>query len=382
MKIALLIPDNRDEARDYADPHPRFGPAPTALLEGFAETPNCEIHIVSCVHRPVASPAQLSANVFYHSIVVPKPGWRPTAYRGCITAIRQTLRKIRPDIVHGQGTERYCALAAALSGWPNVITIHGNMLGMAGVLKARIGSFYWFAAKFESFALRRTDGVFCNSLYTERMVGSRTSRTWRIPNAVRQIFFEPLPARIDEVTPILLNIGSIGPHKCQIEILEVARRLFHSGHIFQIQFIGGFPAGEKYGESFMKLLEHARREGWAEYVTSKSQRDLLKAYDRADAIVHFPREEAFGLVVAEAMCRNLKFFGARTGGIPDITEGVESANLYDREDWDGLYGGLARWLASNRKVEIASAGLMKERYHPSVIARRHIEIYHDVLANR
>ena len=36
MKIAMLIPDNRDEFGHYDEPVPVFGPAPTALLEGMS----------------------------------------------------------------------------------------------------------------------------------------------------------------------------------------------------------------------------------------------------------------------------------------------------------------------------------------------------------
>ena len=40
MKIAMLIPDNRDEFGDYDEPNPVFGPAPTALLEGMSQEPS------------------------------------------------------------------------------------------------------------------------------------------------------------------------------------------------------------------------------------------------------------------------------------------------------------------------------------------------------
>jgi hypothetical protein len=50
---------------------------------------------------------------------------------GCIRATRRRLRTLQPDLVHGQGTERDCALSAIFSGFPNVVTIHGNMAELA-----------------------------------------------------------------------------------------------------------------------------------------------------------------------------------------------------------------------------------------------------------
>jgi hypothetical protein len=153
MKIAMVVPDNRDESRRYDDPEPYFGPAPTALLHGFEKIPNCEVHIVCCVQRPLRSPLKLADNIFYHSVLVRKWGWLRGAYVGCITAVRRKLREIQPDIVHGQGTERYCALAAAFSGFCNVITIHGNMRMVARINRARPLSFFWCAAKLERFVI-------------------------------------------------------------------------------------------------------------------------------------------------------------------------------------------------------------------------------------
>ena len=48
----------------------------------------------------------------------PKIGWLRTLYQGCVRATRRKLREIQPDIVHGQGTERDCAIGAVLSGFP------------------------------------------------------------------------------------------------------------------------------------------------------------------------------------------------------------------------------------------------------------------------
>ena len=78
LRVAILTTDKRDHERDYADPIPCFGAAPEALLQGFAGLPEVEILVVSCVHRPIFSPAKIAPNIFYHSLVVPKLGWMRT----------------------------------------------------------------------------------------------------------------------------------------------------------------------------------------------------------------------------------------------------------------------------------------------------------------
>src|SRR5439155_13329895 len=135
--------------------------------------------VISCTQQPMASPQRLADNIWFHSLHVPKLGWLRTGYQGCIRAVRKRLKAIKPDIVHGQGTERDCGLSAIFSGFPNVVTIHGNMSELARLFRRPIASYDWLAARLEAFTLKRTAGVFCNSEYTERLVKPRSRRTWR-----------------------------------------------------------------------------------------------------------------------------------------------------------------------------------------------------------
>ena len=382
MRIAILTTDRRESMPDCTDPQPRIGIAPEALLQGFAQLPEVEIHVVSCLKQPLRSPERIADNIFYHGVVVPRIGWMRTLYQGCIRAVRKKLREIRPDIVHGQGTERDCAMSAVLSGFPNVLTIHGNMVAMAEFYRSRPGSFHWLAARLENFALRRADGVFCNSAYTEGRVVPRTRRVWRVPNAVREKFLEGLPATRPANRPILLNVGVISGYKQQLEILAVARRLWERGVRLEMRFAGSFDTATNYGADFKRQISAAEAAGYARYLGELEINELIAAFDSAAALVHFPREESFGLVVAEALARNLKFFGAATGGVPDITHGVEMAELFPAGNWAAFENSLARWIAADCPRPANAAAVMCERYHPRVVARRHLEIYREVPGHR
>jgi len=327
MKVAVITTDNREHYRDYAAPTPYFGTAPEALLEGFAAMPELEVHVVSGIQKPVKAPERLAENIWFHSVYVPKMGWMRTSYQGCIRAVRRKLKQIKPDMVHGQGTERECSISAVFSRFPNVLTIHGNMAELARLFKAPMGSFGWLAAQLETITLKRTRGVFCNSEYTENLVRPRAPRTWRVPNAIRKLFFDtpksaPPPGRC-----VLLNVGLISERKRQVELLEVARRLHELGLDFEIQFIGAAGSGE-YSKSFFERLKEAEAKGYARHLGLKSTAELIACFDAAHGLAHFPSEEAFGLVVAEALARDLKLFGARVGGVIDISTGVPGAELF------------------------------------------------------
>jgi glycosyltransferase involved in cell wall biosynthesis len=383
MRIAILTTDNREHQRTYQDTQPRFGPAIEAVRQGLAELPDVEIHVISCTQQPMHAPAKLSENTWFHLLHVPKIGWLRTGYQGCVRAIRRKVRELKPDIVHGQGTERECALSAVFSGFPNVVTIHGNMTTVAQAMKARVGSFLWCAALLERFTLPRTLGVFCNSAYTESVVGKYARQTWRVPNAVRREFFQtPLPPAPATAKPILLNIGAISPYKRQLALLEVAEELHGAGHSFELQFIGGMNARDKYGAAFRQRIEAAERSGFARYLGTKSLTELIATLDAASALIHVPSEEAFGLVVAEALARNLKFFGTKIGGVTDIASGIEGAELFPLDDSSALKFAIAQWLRSGCPRPESAAREMQRRYHPEVIAMRHAKIYRAIIASR
>jgi len=381
MKIALLTTDNRDAFREYEKDSPWFGTAPEALLQGLAKQVGVEVHVVSCTQRPMKSPAKLAENIFFHSLLAPKIGWLRTGYQGCIRAVRRKLREIRPDIVHGQGTERDCAISAVFSGYPNVLTIHGNMAALARQFKASPGSYLWLTGRLEDITLPRTQGVFCNSAYTESLVRPRSKRTWRVSNPLRAAFFGPAAENRPVQRPRLINIGAVSARKRQVELLALCRRLHEQGHAFLMEFVGQVDAGGAYGQAFFQAIEHGKKEGYASYLGAMETDPLIAKLDQTDACIHFPSEEAFGLVVAEALARNLKFFGARVGGIMDIAASVEGTELFEADDWAGLEQAIVRWMGKGCPQPTNAAQIMAQRYHPRVIAERHVEIYREVLSS-
>ena len=190
MKLAFITTDNREYFSDLENPRPYFGTAPQALLQGLTDLPDLEVHVLSCARHHLQAPAKIGSNIWFHSLHVPKIGWLRTGYQGCIRAVRKSLRKIRPDVVHGQGTERDCAISAVFSGFPNVVTIHGNMRLVARVTHSPPFSYNWLMAKLEAFTLPRTDGVVAITRYTRDAVATSAKRIWLIPNAVDQDFFQ------------------------------------------------------------------------------------------------------------------------------------------------------------------------------------------------
>jgi glycosyltransferase involved in cell wall biosynthesis len=329
------------------------------------------------------SPEKLADNMWFHCLDVPKLGWLRTGYQGCIRAVRKKLRELQPDIVHGHGTERDCAISAALSGFPNLVTIHGNMAAQARQYRPRIGSYLWLAARLENFTVRKTMGVLCNSTYTRDAIAARARETWLVPHALRTSFFESPPAPNPRPC-VLLNAGVISERKRQLEILDVAEALHRRGLKFEFRFIGFLPKRDNaYARRFLERIKPMEQLGYARFLGPQPEEQLVRCYDSVAGVLHFPNEEAFGNVVVETLARDLKFFGSAVGGIRDIAQGAPEAELFGRDDWSALTDAIERWIRRGHPRPVgAAAALIRQRYHPSVIAARHVEIYREVLSSR
>ena len=380
LTIAILTTDNRDHYRQYELSKPSFGSAPSALLEGFARLPDLNVHVISCTQQIISSPLKLAENISFHSLHVPKIGWLRTGYAGCALAVRRKLLEIQPNIVHAQGTERDCAISAVFSNLPKVLTIHGNIRALAETSQSPLFSFWWFQAKLESLVLPMFSGVFCNSAHTQSLVYTLARKTWLVPNPLRLSFFSPPPASRSYIKPVrFIVVGSITPNKRPLELLRMLKSLYKSGASFHVMFVGS-PGRSTYGKIFLDEVGRAKQDGWLDFQESLPETDLIKLMDSSHALLHFPIEEAFGLVVAEALARGLKLFAAKVGGIVDIAKEVQDAELFDADDWPGLEYSLQAWINNPTPPSSVSRDLMESRYHPKAIAGRHLDIYREVLS--
>jgi glycosyltransferase involved in cell wall biosynthesis len=177
-------------------------------------------------------------------------------------------------------------------------------------------------------------------------------------------------------------VGVISHRKRQVELLEHLLRLRREVP-FEFTFVGKAARGNPYAERFQELLQvaDATYGGFKhrEYLPDKMFRDL---YDDADAMIHFSTEESFGLTFAEALARNLTLFASDVGAIRQIAEGIPSCRIFAQDDFGGLTDSLRSWLQNSGYIvprATAPNHLIASRYHPNVIATKHLEAYREIL---
>jgi glycosyltransferase involved in cell wall biosynthesis len=377
MRIVQITTDSREHFKEYSRPYPYFGTAPEALLEGFQMLANIEVHIISCIRQAVKSPKKVAENIYFHSLFVPKIGWMSSGYYGCSRAIRSLCAKIKPDIVHGQGTERDCALAAVLSGFPNIVTLHGNMRVHARRPEHHRSIYHKMAAILETFCLKRTNGVVAISNYTEQLVKGLASKTWLLPNAVDSRFFDiiltPPCAR-----PRFLFVGSLDKRKNPLGLLKACAPFLKANRC-TLALAGQFDPMGEYGMAFQSEADVLPN---IEYLGFLGRDKLAAEFAKSSVIILPTFEDNCPMVVLEAMAAGLPVAASRVGGVPDLVDHQITGLLFDPENLENMRNCIELLVRDSEfRISAGQAGKRKalEEFHPSRIAKRHIEIYQEIL---
>ncbi|MFC1497323.1 glycosyltransferase family 4 protein [Verrucomicrobiota bacterium] len=384
MRIGIITADRRAEKSYYDASEPCFGSTTTTLLREFSKLTEHEIHILSCSKKAMLAPTIIMGTLNYHLLVVPQAGWLRTLYFGCIRKIKTKLKTIRPDVVLALGSERYPALAAVCSGFPNAIRVFGNMQEIARKTKAPIGSYLWIHSILEKYVIRKTDCVICNSGYTRNLLIKSAKRTEVISNTIRHDFFQPLPGSENKKNdqPHILNIGVISDRKQQQKLLETAYELRANGCNFDLTFIGPANKRESCVKAFFKLLNSTFNTGFVHYCENMDVSSLIQHIDSAHALIHCPSQEAFGLVVVEASARNLQVFSFDEGGIKDIAENIPEIAVSPAGDWGHLKNNISSWIKDGYPQPASACAKVRKRYHPDNFAVDHVSVLKKTIKNK
>ena len=320
-------------------------------------------------------PAKLADNIHFHELLVPHLGWGRSGFAGCGMAVRRLLKGIQPDLVHGQGTERDCAVSMMFAPkGPRLLTIHGHMARIAEILDAKPLSYYWLVKQLESLAVRRADGVVAITRYTQNRLGEKARKTWVVPNAVDASFFDVhSPAQGN----IALCVASLSAWKRQLELIEALDRMPDDKRP-QLVLLG-IGAESEYGG---KVVEAVAKRPWCSHPGPVDRAGLKDWLRKAGLLILPSTEDNCPMVVLEAMAAGVPVAASNIGGIPDLIDDGRTGFLFDPLDAGSICQAILKW-AENPSETAALANTAKrealERFHPRVVASRHLEIYREAL---
>jgi glycosyltransferase involved in cell wall biosynthesis len=101
--------------------------------------------------------------------------------------------------------------------------------------------------------------------------------------------------------------------------------------------------------------------------------------------MHAPRQEAFGLVVAEAMASGIPVVATRTGGVPEVVLNGQTGTLVDPESPQALCDAARVLIQSTtlrREYGDYAAEVAAHKFNMENQARSYLRLYNDVIARR
>ena len=89
------------------------------------------------------------------------------------------------------------------------------------------------------------------------------------------------------------------------------------------------------------------------------------------------------MVVLEAMAAGVPVMASKVGGVPDLIDGSTTGLFCDPQDPKSFSIGVQRLLEDQDYAHQMASNAFHEamnRFHPKVIAEKHLEIYREVLS--
>ncbi len=350
------------------------------LLREFESLPDLRVEAITLVDNLPEKMIRERGNVRYHYLPCRARGKTATLYWFERQRLRQFVRELRVDLVHGQPTGEYL-MAAAGCGLPHVITIHGlvyrETAGLSLLHAGRLAA--WTRERLQRLAARRAAHIISISPYVEEYLrGWSHGHLWPVANPIDPEFFEVAPP----VRPglRLLCVGIVSERKNQALLVKACHLLHKQGIPFECHIVGQFGPGAD--ETMRRLIEELGLAGPVVLKGKVSRGDLLAEYAWSNVVVLPSREETSPLSLIQGMACGRCVFGADAAGIPELLKQGRLGTLFPAESAEVLAGEFSRWMTEAAPYwERARAGqeFASTTFRPAMVAQRTREVYREIL---
>ena len=275
------------------------------LVQGYKVKRDIEIIVLS-VTANKSKTINNASNIQVIFKKIPKFPQTLNAFLFEALVIRNTIREIKPDIVHAHNMTGY-AIGAIKSGYPCLITPHGDWIAeqiknsKSKSIKTNLKVFIW--RKIYKYIFAKGKAFSAISPYVEELIKSYnpSANISRINNPLSDDYLKK-NYNINKENRILWT-GRI----CKLKRLDIAIEIFKdlSGVLPDLIFeVAGQP-DNKTEKEFIRLKSEAIKILGNKIIFSGhlSREDMIKSYDRAKIFLLTSEQEASPMVIAEAMSR-------------------------------------------------------------------------------
>jgi glycosyltransferase involved in cell wall biosynthesis len=298
------------------------------------------------------------------------------------------LRTIKPDLVHGHGTDSTYAYVAARCSFPYIITIQGILSQILPTYEHR-GNMVDRAVnrlllRFEEKTIRSGRSFIANTSFVEDLIKRSNPRAniYTIENVVQDIYLDTRNRNF-AVADYVLFIGTISKSKGIEELIRAFHVLRRERPDLQLKIIGYGDQGYIRGV-VMPLIAACNLTGLVEFCGKRPASYIVKKLEQALCLVVPSHMEQAPQAIAEAMAVGVPVVATKVGGVPQMLEDGVTGFLCPAKNEDELAKKI-KLLASDCSLRVKmgrqARSIAAVRYHPRNIAAKLDEAYHDVIGN-
>jgi len=366
MRIAILCGFPLNTLEDSPIPFSAGQHATSWLVdlpEAFERLGSLEMHWITLsnqIETEISFPAHGGT---FHVLSTTQTGRASSFYVKDRQKIQACLKKIRPDVVHGWGTEDVYGWATVTSGFPHLLSMQGVMSYYG--LKNRIHPRDYFQALMELYCLRKAQMVTVESKWGAEVVKRRRGNKpiEIVEYGVRKSFYE-VSWCPQEQNPYAVFVGTIHPRKGIEDLVAAFSKLERR---YRLKVIGTGDA------KYVKELQRRSTDN-IEWLGGQPLEAVQKEMSQAWGLVLPTRADTSPNVVKEARVIGLPVITTRNGGQSSYVREGEDGYFVESEDAGGLIKKIREVLGSLVKArEMGDQG--RKNYRELFLAKRTAEVF-------
>ena len=317
-----------------------------------------------------------------YRIPSPPGSGSPTFFLWRRHLILKELARIKPDIVHGQGTEAEYALTAVTSSFPHVITFHGIMDRVQRVTPPPLFSLSHVPRWTEKYVVRKAQNVISISQDVEDFLHERKSpaRSFRIPNAMAPCFFDVSAERRTGGQFAILYVGAIQPRKGLMYLVEALARLRDSfPDSLTLRVVGS--SNDGYKQSVIERAAVLKVDRQIEWLGVQQEPHVAQELARSDLLVLPSFWENMPMCIGEALAAAVPVVSTRVAGIPNWVDHGKTGLLVKPGDSVELADAIGRLLRDEplrHAMGVAGRARATAEYLPQVVAAKTLAVYETI----
>lgn len=376
MRVALVGDYPKDPNRIMNGPQAVFA----YLVNALRLCPDLELNVVTAHKSPTDLCTFQRDGVAFHYLGYPRlPS--ELSYPIMRRSIHRVLRRIKPDLVHGQSTLRHGCIALG-AGFPTVLVahnVHGTEARFAPRTINRLRFRLHDALMRRYFVANVRHLVSINKYVRESYEGVVNATFYDIPNPIADAFFSLDPNR--ETLNLVLFVGLLRARKrpdLAVEAFAIARQEVPD---LALHFAGAAIEPALKAKMDQYIADH-NLSGSVRFLGHLTESLLLEAYQRASIVLLTSDLETSPMAIQQAMAAGKAVVATAAGGVPFLIDDGRTGLVVERNNPEQIAQALVRLIENpglRKQIGRKARSVALSRFRGEVVAQKIHAMYEEIL---